>query len=128
MATVDVDRLALAVAVGVDLVGPAGGGASAWRLGIDATFGVTRFGRMTITTSPPLEPTADRATWAPTVDPGVRVARRLARGTWLDLRLGVALVARAPTFATRSPEGVRDIASLWPVQPAVDVGLTIDPL
>ncbi len=128
MATIDVERQSVGVALGVDVVGGAqlrrGG---RWRVGAEVALGMTRFARVTTTTDPTVEPTEDRTTWTPTATPAVRISRRLARGAWVELALGADLVAYPPEFGVATPNGFATLARLWPVEPHVGLGVVVDP-
>lgn len=128
MATIDVERQTLGIALGVDVAGGAQlRRASRWRVGAEVLFAMTRFGRTTTSTGAAVEPTADRATWSPTATPALRVARRIARGAWIELALGADVVARAPEFGIATPTGFSTIGSFWPVEPHAGLGVVVDP-
>ena len=128
MATIDVERQTIGIALGLDVAGGAQlRRAARWRLNTEVGFAMTRFGRTTTATGITVEPTADRATWTPTATPAVRIARRLARGAWLELALGADLVARAPEFGVATPTGFATIGRLWPVEPHAALGVVVDP-
>jgi hypothetical protein len=128
MATIDVERQTIGVALGLDVAGGAQLGRDVrWRVGADVLVAMTRFGRTTTSTGVLVEPTADRATWSPTATPSVRISRRIARGAWIELALGVDLVAEAPEFGVSTPTGFATIGSLWPVEPHAALGVVVDP-
>jgi hypothetical protein len=128
MATIDVERQTLGVALGLDVAGGAQHGrAVRWRVGADLLVAMTRFGRTTTSTGILVEPTADRATWSPTAAPSIRISRRIARGAWIELALGADLVAKAPEFGVSTPTGFATIGSLWPVEPHAGLGVVVDP-
>lgn len=128
MATIDVERQTLGVALGLDVAGGAQlRRATRWRVSAEVALAMTRFDRTTTATGATIEPTADRATWTPTATPAVRVSRRLARGAWLELALGADLVARAPEFGVATPQGFATIGRLWPVEPHAALGVVVDP-
>lgn len=127
MATIAVERQALGVVLGVDVAGGAQRRGARWRIGAEVSLGMTRFARATTLTDATVEPTADRTTWTAHATPGVRIARRIARGAWVELALGADLVARAPEFGVATPNGFATLARLWPVEPHVGLGVVVDP-
>ncbi len=128
MATIDVERQTLGVVLGLDVAGGAQlRRVARWRVGAEIDFAMTRFARTTTATGATIDPTDDRATWTPTATPAIRVARRLARGAWIELSLGADLVARAPEFGIATPSGFTTIGRLWPVEPNAGLGVVVDP-
>jgi hypothetical protein len=128
MATIDVERQTIGIALGLDVAGGAQLRRTArWRVNTEVAFGMTRFDRTTTATGVLVEPTADRASWTPTATPAVRIARHLARGAWLELALGADLVAGAPEFGVATPTGFATIGRLWPVEPHAALGVVVDP-
>ena len=128
MATIDVERQTIGVALGLDVAGGAQlRRATRWRVSAEVALAMTRFDRTTTATGATIEPTADRATWTPTATPAVRISRRVARGAWLELALGADLVAQAPEFGVATPQGFATIGRLWPVEPHAALGVVVDP-
>ncbi len=130
MATIAIERQELGLALGLDVVGGARRhprGAARWRTGVEVALAMTRFGRATTATGADLAPTADRATWTPAATPAVRAARHLGRGAWLELALGVDLLALPPEFGVAAGGTFTTVARPWPVEPRLGLGVVVDP-
>jgi len=130
-ATIEVQRVFLGVVGGVDLLGAAGGTGKAagdlpWRVSAEVALGVTRFGRTTLVTSEDLVATPGTTTWGPTAGPAARIARRVVPGAWIELAIGIDLIAQAPEFGVGSGETFMVHTRLRPAQPHAGLGLVVD--
>ncbi len=127
-ATIEVERQAVGVALGLDVHGAAQRRRTArWRIAADLAVAMARFRRSTTSTSAGLEATAAAVSWTPVATPAVRLGRRLAPSTWITLSIGVDLVARPPEFGVAGGGMFIPVASQWPLQPHAGVGIVIDP-
>ena len=129
-ATIEVGRLSVGVVAGIDVLGHADASrplhAVDWRVSTEVAMSVTRFGRTTVLTSGDVSATPPTATWGPTAGPQVRIARRVATGAWVELVMGLDLIAQAPEFGVGSGDSFVVHTRLWPVQPRAGLGLVVD--
>jgi hypothetical protein len=128
-ATIEVERMDVGVVLGFDLIGRAEQKRSEgpdWRVGADIGLGVARYRRTTIATMNPLTATPATTTWGATVTPGLRVARRLFAGTWIELALGIDLIGNAPEFGVATQDAFTVHTRLWPAEPHAGLWVVVD--
>ncbi|MEM9490181.1 MAG: hypothetical protein AAGC55_13620 [Myxococcota bacterium] len=94
-------------------------------LAVELSAGLLGFDRRTTATSGGLSATADRATAALLVGPGMRYTRRLGR-LRLEVAAAVDIVLGAPDLGYQSAGQFVSIRTQWPLQPRLTVGVSID--
>jgi hypothetical protein len=127
LSTFEIGRTDLAMVLALDVVG-SGHAAThpRTRIGAEVTLGAARWARSTTEAIPGLSPTRPSTSWSPVATPAIRFGRRFGAGTWLELALGVDLVARPPEYGTATPDGFVIQTRMWPAEPHVALGLALD--